>query len=64
MPSTGTPEPGGLTWNEIITLIKIVSEKKKIVGFDVVELMPITNLKAPDFMTAKLIYRILGYIFG
>lgn len=64
MPSTGTPEPGGLTWDQVRSLIKIVSEKKNIVGFDVVELMPIDDLKAPDFMTAKLIYRIMGYVFG
>ena len=64
MPSTGTPEPGGLGWYDIISLIKFVSETKNIIGLDVVELMPIEKFKAPDFMTAKLIYRIIGYIFG
>lgn len=62
MPSTGTPEPGGFHWHDAIKIIKAVSEKKRIVGFDVVELSPIEGLKAPDFMAAKLVYKIIGYI--
>lgn len=62
MPSTGTPEPGGFGWYDALRIIKAVSEKKKIVGFDVVELSPVDNIKAPDFMAAKLVYKIMGYI--
>lgn len=63
MPSTGTPEPGGLDWYDVCGLLKAVSEKSNIVGFDVVELSPTEN-KAPDFLAAKLIYKILSYKFA
>jgi len=62
MPSTGTPEPGGLYWRDILRLLKSVSRSCKIRGFDVVELAPIPGIVAPDFMAAKLIYRFMGYI--
>ena len=62
MPSTGTPEPGGLDWHMINALIARVSSEKKIVGFDVVELLPQMNNRAPDFLAAKLIYRTLSTI--
>lgn len=61
MPSTGTPEPGGLLWYETLDLIKKVAQKKKIVGADVVELDPIPGLSAPDFLAAKLAYKIINY---
>lgn len=64
MPSVGTPEPGGIGWYEFLDLLKIVTKEKKIVGFDVVELSPKEGLAAPDFLAAKLIYRLLGYIFS
>lgn len=63
MPSTGTPEPGGLSWYDVNNLINKVSEKKNIIGFDVVELAPNKNNKAPDFIAAKLVYRILSQKF-
>ncbi len=63
MPSTGTPEPGGLLWYETLELIKKVVEQKNLVGFDVVELCPNEMNKAPDFLAAKLIYKILSYKF-
>ena len=63
MPSVGTPEPGGLSWYEILNLIKEVTKKRKIIGADVVELDPIPGLSAPDFLAAKLIYKIISYIF-
>jgi len=63
MPSTGTPEPGGLLWYEVLRLLKAVSDKKDIVGFDVVELCPNERNKAPDFLAAKLIYKMLSYKF-
>lgn len=62
MPSTGTPEPGGLGWYETINLIKEVSRQRKIIGADVVELDPIPGLAAPDFLAAKLVYKIINYI--
>ena len=63
MPSTGTPEPGGLLWYDVLGLLKTVSEKKNLVGFDVVELCPNSRNTAPDFMAAKLIYKLLSYKF-
>ncbi len=61
MPSTGTPEPGGLQWNQAMALLKRVAEKKTIVGFDVVELCPTDSNVAPDYLAAKLVYKILSY---
>ncbi|MFI0435425.1 MAG: agmatinase [Parachlamydiaceae bacterium] len=61
MPSTGTPEPGGLNWNQAMALLKRVAEKKQLVGFDVVELCPSPHHLAPDYLAAKLIYKILSY---
>ena len=63
MPSTGTPEPGGMRWFAMIETLQRVSEHANIVGFDVVELCPNQNNKAPDFMAAKLIYQLLTYKF-
>jgi agmatinase len=63
MPSTGTPEPGGLDWYQVIGLLRKVAEKRHVVGFDVVELMPNKYNKAPDFMAAKLVYKFLSHIF-
>ncbi len=62
MPSTGTPEPGGLGWYDVLGLLESVSMKKNIVGFDVVELCPSDN-RAPDFLAAKLIYKLLSFKF-
>ena len=63
MPSTGTPEPGGLGWYQVMKLLAAVARSKRIVGFDVVELCP-SNSKAPDFLAAKLIYTLLSYIYS
>jgi agmatinase len=62
MPATGTPEPGGIRWRDLLRLIKKVSNDCTILGFDVVELCPIPGMVAPDFTAAKLIYRLMGYI--
>lgn len=62
MPSTGTPEPGGISWRDMLKLIRGVAKKCRIRGFDVVELSPIPGHVAPDFLAAKLIYRIMGYL--
>jgi agmatinase len=63
IPATGTPEPGGLDWHQVTSLIRAVAQHKKIVGMDVVELMPLPGEHASDFLAAKLIYKSLGYIF-
>jgi agmatinase len=63
MPSTGTPEPGGFSWNAALTILKKVFQKKNVVGFDVVELLPRTSDPAPDYLAAKLIYKMLSYKF-
>lgn len=59
MPSTGTPEPGGIGWYDATNLIKQVGKKRKIIGADVVELAPIPGMHAPDFLAAKLVYKII-----
>jgi agmatinase len=63
MPSTGTPEPGGLDWYQVIGILKKLATERHVVGFDVVELMPNQYNKAPDFIAAKLVYKFLSYIF-
>jgi len=63
MPATGTPEPGGLNWYQATEILKAVASKKKIVGADITELSPIPGFLAPDFVAAKLAYKIIGYIF-
>jgi len=63
MPSTGTPEPGGMEWYPLLQYLKKVFKSKTIVGFDVVEFAPIPGLKAPDFLVAKLYYKLLSYKF-
>jgi len=62
MPATGTPEPGGILWNELLNLVRAVAKKKNIVGFDVMELAPIKGLIAPNFTLAKFIYKLMNYI--
>jgi agmatinase len=62
MPATGTPEPGGLFWRDVLNLLRLVSRKCSVRGFDVVELAPLPGMVAPDFMAAKLIYRFMGYL--
>lgn len=64
MPATGTPEPGGLSWYEMLGLIRLLIERRALVGCDVVELSPLPGLMAPNFTCAKLIYKILTYRFG
>ena len=63
MPATGTPEPGGMFWDETIKIIKIASKNAKIVGADVNELAPIKGFDSYNFLTAKLVYKILAYKF-
>ncbi len=63
MPATGTPEPGGPGWYETLAFIREVCRRKRLVGFDVNELRPLRDDVAPDFLAAKLIYKILAYRF-
>lgn len=60
MPSTGTPEPGGMSWYEVLGLIRGVIEKKRLVGMDIVELLPRNENPAPDFLVAKLMYKVIN----
>lgn len=62
MPSTGTPEPGGIQWRDLLGLLREVTGRSRVRGFDVVELAPIPGMVAPDFLAAKLVYRMMGYI--
>lgn len=64
MPSTGTPEPGGLSWYEMLALLRATIERRDVIGCDVVELSPLPGLMAPNFLCAKLIYKILTYRFA
>lgn len=63
LPSTGTPEPGGLFWYETLDFLKKVFEEKNVVGFDIMELCPNPNEKSSDFLAAKLYYKMLSYKF-
>jgi agmatinase len=62
VPGTGTPEPGGLSWEDVTGLIGALAREKQIVGFDVVEVMPIEGNVVSEFLAAKLIYRTMGFI--
>lgn len=63
LPATGTPEPGGLFWDETMNLLKAVGTEKNIVGFDVVELAPTKYHPSSNFVAAKLVYKMLNYAF-
>ena len=63
MPATGTPEPGGLFWEETLNIIKIAAKNSNIVGGDINELSPIKGFDSYNFLTAKLAYKIISYIF-
>lgn len=63
LPSTGTPEPGGLLWYETLDFLKMMFKKKNVVGFDIVELCPNELDKSSDFLAAKLYYKMLSYKF-
>ena len=63
MPATGTPEPGGLLWDETLNIIKIAAKNSNIVGADINELSPIKGFSSYNFLVAKLAYKILSYTF-
>ena len=64
MPAVGTPEPGGLSWRELTTLLRRTFETRKVVACDVVELCPIPGMASPNFVAARLVYKLLTYRFG
>jgi agmatinase len=64
VPATGTPEPGGLSWDDVLAVLKTVCQRKKVVGFDVVELSPRKGDLASPFTVAELVYKLIGYISG
>src|SRR5688500_7711735 len=63
VPTTGTPEPGGLGWYETLTLIRTLAKKRRVVGMDLVEFSKTDNSDAPAFLCSKLVYKSLAYIF-
>ncbi len=63
MPATGTPEPGGLLWEEVLLIIKMICKISNIVGADINELAPIKKFDSYNFLVAKLAYKILAYKF-
>ncbi len=63
MPATGTPEPGGLLWDETVQLMKMLGKHRRIIGFDLVELAPIPDVRWPDFLAAKLVSKMLNAAF-
>jgi len=63
MPATGTPEPGGLLWEEVLPILKKVCQTSNVVGADINELAPIKNFNSYNFLVAKLAYKMLAYIF-
>ena len=63
VPATGTPEPGGGEWYPTLAFLRRVFSERNVVACDIVELAPIPGLKAPDFLVAKLVYKLLGYRF-
>lgn len=64
VPTTGTPEPGGLGWYETLSLIRTLAKKKKVVGMDLVEYSYVESYDSPAFLCAKLVYKSLAYIFN
>jgi agmatinase len=64
MPAVGTPEPGGLGWYDLLGLLRAVFAARNVVSADVVELAPVPGLIAPDFLAAKLVYKLISYRFG
>ena len=63
MPSTGTPEPGGIDWYTLLSYLKKVFQQRNVIGFDLVEFAPIDNIFHADFLIAKLYYKLLSYKF-
>ncbi len=63
LPATGTPEPGGIGWYDMLTYLKMIFDQREVVGFDIVELAPIEGEPSSEFLVAKLYYKMLTYKF-
>jgi agmatinase len=63
LPGTGTPEPGGITWYDMLAYMRMLFQQRDVVGFDIVELAPIKDERSSEFLTAKLYYKLLSYKF-
>ncbi|MGA0246468.1 MAG: agmatinase [Schleiferiaceae bacterium] len=63
LPATGTPEPGGIHWYDMLSYLKMLFKQREVVGFDIVELAPIQGERSSEFLTAKLYYKLLSYKF-
>lgn len=61
MPATGTPEPGGLGWYTLLRLLRRVAERRRVIAMDLTELAPVPGLHAPDFIAARLVFKMIGY---
>jgi agmatinase len=64
MPAVGTPEPGGLGWEDVLAVLRAVARERTVIGLDLVELAPVAGLVYPEFTAAKLLYKTWGYVFG
>jgi agmatinase len=65
MPATGTPEPDGLRWSEVLEIARIVAaESERVIAFDVMELAPIAGMSAPDYLAAKLTYKVMSLLMA
>jgi len=64
LPAVGTPEPGGLSWHQALEIMEFVFKNRDVVGFDIMELAPLPGMRGPDFIAAKLAYRMIGYKFA
>ncbi len=65
MPATGTPEPDGMSWNEVLQAVRIVaSHAERVLAFDVMELAPIPGMQAPDYLAAKLTYKVMNIVLA
>jgi agmatinase len=63
MPATGTPEPGGMFWDDVMPILKNVCSVSNVVGADINELAPIKNFNSCNFLVAKLAYKLISYVF-
>lgn len=63
MPATGTPEPGGVSWYDLLALLRTVARERNVLGFDVMELAPIPGIRFPECTAARLVAKFLGYLF-
>lgn len=64
MPAVASPEPGGLTWYQLLDLLRLLCVRKNVIAADITGLMPLKSMSAPDYLTAKLIYKLIGYRFA